>query len=90
MINNGFYVYILRCNDKSYYIGHTDNLEKRFAEHLSGAFEGYTSTRRPVKLVYSELFQTRDDAWSAEQRIKGWGRRKKEILIQHGFAGFKK
>jgi predicted GIY-YIG superfamily endonuclease len=41
-------------------------------------------------LVYSELFQTRDEAWLAEQKIKGWGRKKKEILIRHGFAGFKK
>jgi predicted GIY-YIG superfamily endonuclease len=90
MINNGFYLYILRCNDKSYYIGHTDELEKRFAEHQSGAFECYTSTRRPLKLVYSELFQTRDEAWLAEQKIKGWSRKKKEILIKHGFSGFKK
>ncbi len=71
MIMNGFYLYILRCNDKSYYIGHTDDLQKRFAEHQSGAFENYTSTWRPVKLVYSELFQTRDEAWLAKPKIKG-------------------
>ena len=54
-----FWVYILRCSDQSYYTGHTDNLEKRIAEHESGVIDGYTSTRLPVTLMFSEEFPTR-------------------------------
>ncbi len=35
-----FYVYILKCNDKSYYIGHTDNIEQRISEHMLGKISG--------------------------------------------------
>ena len=45
-----FYAYLLRCADGKYYAGHTDNLEKRMAEHQSGAIPGYTQMRRPVEL----------------------------------------
>ena len=48
------WVYILRCSDSSYYVGLTRaELEKRFAEHQSGAFSGYTAARLPVTLIYS-------------------------------------
>jgi len=55
-----FWVYILRCADGSYYAGHTDNLEKRVAEHQAGELPGYTFYRRPVTLVYTEVFTTRE------------------------------
>jgi predicted GIY-YIG superfamily endonuclease len=77
-----FYVYMLRCRDGSYYTGHTDDLEKRIGEHQSGLIPGHTSTRRPVTLVYSETFQTREDALAAELQIKRWSRKKKEALIR--------
>jgi putative endonuclease len=76
-----FYTYLLRCNDGSYYAGHTDNLEARVAQHQSGLLEGYTAGRLPVQLVWSEAFPTRDEAFAAERRIKGWSRAKKEALI---------
>ncbi len=75
MLYREFYLYILECNDKSYYIGHTDNIEKRLAEHTQG-LSSYTSKKLPVKIVYTELFQTRDDAFAAERKIKGWNRKK--------------
>ena len=78
----GFWVYILRCADRSYYTGHTDNLEERIAKHQMGEIEGYTSTRRPVKLLFSEEFSTRAEALAVERQIKGWTRRKKEALIR--------
>ena len=90
MSDNCFYFYILQCNDDSYYVGHTDDLEKRLSDHQMGRFEGYTSTRLPVKLVYSQSFGSRDEAWVAEQKVKKWTRRKKEVLIRLGFLGFKK
>jgi predicted GIY-YIG superfamily endonuclease len=81
-----FWVYILRCADNSYYTGHTDNLEERLAKHKTGEFEGYTSTRLPVRLVFSEQFPTREEALSCELQIKGWSRKKKEALIRDDWA----
>jgi predicted GIY-YIG superfamily endonuclease len=81
-----FWVYILRCADNSYYTGHTDNLEKRIAEHQAGEVEGYTSTRLPVVLVFSEEFPSREEAKACERRIKGWNRKKKEALIRGDWA----
>lgn len=76
-----FYAYMLRCADRSYYTGHTDNLEHRIGSHQSGQLEGYTHTRRPVELVWSQDFPSRIEALEAERQIKGWSRRKKEALI---------
>jgi predicted GIY-YIG superfamily endonuclease len=81
-----FYAYMLICADGSYYTGHTDNLEYRLAQHNAGEASEWTCTRRPVKLVWAETYQTRDDAFAAEQRIKGWRREKKEALIQREYA----
>ena len=77
-----FWVYILRCADGSYYVGHTDNLDARVSAHLAGEVEGYTRTRRPVYLVFSAEFPTREDALTWERQIKGWSRAKKEALMK--------
>ena len=76
-----FHAYLLRCNEGSYYAGHTDNLQTRLAQHKQGTLPGYTSGRNPVELVWTEEFPTRDEAFAAERRIKGWRRAKKEALI---------
>ena len=76
-----FHAYLLRCNDGSYYAGHTDNLDLRVAQHQNATLAGYTAPRRPVVLVWSDSFPTRDEAFAAERRIKGWSRAKKEALI---------
>jgi len=81
-----FWVYILRCADNFYYTGHTGNLEERIAKHKARAIEGYTSTRRPVRLVFSEEFPTREEALTCERQIKGWSRRKKEALMRGDWA----
>jgi putative endonuclease len=85
-----FWVYILQCADGSYYTGHTDGLEKRMSEHEVGAIPGYTSTRRPVELVFVQSFPTREEALAAEQRIKGWSRRKKEAMIRGNWSEVKR
>ena len=77
-----FWPYILLCNDGSYYTGHTDNLDLRIGQHQTGAYEGYTSERRPVTLVWSPDFPSRLEALEAERRIKGWSRAKMEALIR--------
>jgi putative endonuclease len=80
-------VYILLCADGSYYVGITRaGLERRVAEHNSGAFGGYTASRRPVKLVFHQEFQHLTDAIAAERQIKGWRREKKETLIRGEYA----
>jgi len=82
-----FYVYILKCNDGSYYTGHTDNLEKRIAQHNEGSIEGYTARRLPVTLIFVEEFTSRIEALEAERKIKTWNRKKKEALAYKGWAG---
>ena len=81
-----FWTYMLRCADKSYYVGHTDDLERRMGEHLSGFFPGYTRKRLPVELVWSETFHSRYEALEAELQIKKWSRAKKEALIAGDWA----
>ena len=76
-----FFTYMLRCSDGSYYVGHTDKLERRLAEHETGATGGYTATRRPIRLVWFEEFPTREEAKVVEVQIKKWSRRKKEALM---------
>jgi len=82
----GFYAYILLCRDGSYYVGHTDDIEQRMAQHQTGALGGYTSKRLPVKLLWAESFQTRDDAFAAERKLKGWSRAKKEAMMAGNWA----
>jgi predicted GIY-YIG superfamily endonuclease len=81
-----FWIYILRCADGSYYTGHTENLDRRLAEHHTGQVAGYTVTRRPVTLLFSEEFSTREETLAAERRIKGWSRKKKEALMRGDWA----
>ena len=78
-----FFVYILRCSDGSYYVGHTDDLEKRLDEHAEGLCGGYTVLRRPLELVFVDEFVTREETIERERQLKGWSRAKKEALI-HG------
>jgi len=80
---NNFWVYILKCSDGSYYTGHSDNLENRIAQHHQGSFPTcYTYKRRPLELVFSQEFSTREEALASERQIKGWSRKKKESMIQ--------
>jgi predicted GIY-YIG superfamily endonuclease len=77
-----FWTYILRCADGSYYVGQTDDIDRRLAQHHDGSAHAYTARRRPVELVWAHEFATRDEAKAAELQIKGWRRAKKLALIQ--------
>jgi predicted GIY-YIG superfamily endonuclease len=79
------WVYILQCSDESYYTGCTTNLKKRIDEHHQGLHDGYTSKRRPVKLLWTEKFRNINEAIDAERQIKGWSRKKKEALMRDDF-----
>src|SRR5712671_2676000 len=81
------WVYMLRCADGSYYIGSArGSLDHRLAQHHSGELGGYTSTRRPVTLVWSTDFHFITDAIAFERQVKGWSRAKKEALMRGDYA----
>lgn len=79
------WVYILQCSDGSYYTGCTTNLVKPMDQHHRGLLDGYTSKRRPIKLLWTEEFRDINEAIDAERQIKGWGRKKKEALMRNDF-----
>jgi len=87
----GAFVYMLRCADDSFYVGSATggDLTLRIAQHQAGTFEGYTSLRRPVELVWSEYFDRVTDAIAAERKIKGWSRAKKQALIRGDWSRVK-
>ena len=81
------YVYMVRCAGNSYYVGSArgDDLQPRINQHNAGAFPGYTYSRRPVVLVWSEHFDRITDGIAAERQI-GWSRANKEALIRGDWA----
>ena len=77
-----YWTYIVLCSDKSYYTGVTNDIERRIWEHNNdGNKRCYTFKRRPVELVYCELFFNINDAIAREKQIKRWTRKKKEALF---------
>ena len=70
-------VYVLLCSDKSLYTGCTNNLEKRFESHKKGKGAQYTKSHKPIKVVYSESFEQKNDALKREAEIKKWKRKDK-------------
>lgn len=77
-----FFVYILQCIDQTYYVGCTNNLERRFKQHNeSKRGAHYTKIRRPVILKYVEQYETLSQARKREAEIKSWSRKDKELLI---------
>jgi predicted GIY-YIG superfamily endonuclease len=81
-----FWAYMLHCRGGTYYVGHTDNLELRIAQHQSGSGGAFTRDRLPVTIVWCEEFGTRAEALAMERRIKGWSRAKKMALIRNDWT----
>jgi putative endonuclease len=75
-----FYVYILELIDGSYYVGFTDDLDRRMREHRDGIACTHTKKIPPKKLLWSEARLSRNDARKREKELKGWRREKKERL----------
>lgn len=85
-----FYVYIVRCNDASYYTGITNDISRRLEEHNEGiSSNSFTFKRRPVQLVLYETFNDFQVAEQWEKRLKGWSRIKKEALIEKNWKKLK-
>ena len=81
-----FYVYIILCNNDSYYTGLTDDLMRRFDEHVNGVYEtSYTFKKRPLILQYYETIPFLIDAIEREKQIKGWSKVKKKALVEGNF-----
>jgi putative endonuclease len=79
-----YYVYILKCKDKTLYTGITADLQRRLREHNSSELGAkYTRARRPVKLVYTRKFRSRSTATKAEANIKRLSRTEKLQLIKN-------
>lgn len=78
------YTYILECSDGTLYTGWTNDIEKRVRAHNEGKGAKYTKSRRPVRLVHVEEFESKIDAMKREYEIKQMSRRKKELLMHKG------
>ena len=74
---NQYFTYILQCSDKTLYCGYTTDLEKRLATHNRGKGAKYTRGRLPVKLLYQEVFASKQEAMSAEALFKKRSRQSK-------------
>jgi putative endonuclease len=77
-----YYVYIMASESGRLYIGVTNNLERRVAEHKAGVNEGFTKKYHVKKLVYYDASTDIRAAIAYEKQIKGWLRKKKKDLIE--------
>lgn len=85
--NSRFYVYILRSrNNKSLYIGFTNNLKRRLIQHSNGEIIS-TKKRIPVKLIHYEYFIDEKDAKAREEFLKsGYGRKQLKEFLKNTFV----
>jgi len=72
-----WFLYLLECNNGAYYAGITNNLESRFATHLSGKGAKYTRANPPIKIIASKSYPDRSAASVAEAKLKQLPRHKK-------------
>jgi putative endonuclease len=76
-----WYTYILSCRDSSFYVGITNDLDRRLAMHNQGIAATWTRDRRPVRYAYAEKHANKSDARRREIELKGWRREKKKALF---------
>lgn len=77
-----YFVYIIRCGNKSLYTGITNDLKRRFKQHKNKRGGNYTQSHRVEKIVRTEQFETGSEALKGEAEIKSWRREKKLALIK--------
>ena len=75
-----YFVYVLKSEEGKFYIGSTENVEKRIAQHNSKQYLAWTNRGNNWALVHKEEFTTRKEALLREKKIKSW----------KGGRGFKK
>jgi predicted GIY-YIG superfamily endonuclease len=76
-----WYVYILKCSKESYYVGITQDLGRRFQQHVQGLGARFTKWKKPEAVLHFELFDTKFLAMEREKQLKRWSRSKKQALI---------
>lgn len=76
-----WFTYILLCSDGSYYTGSTNNVAKRFKDHMEGRGARYTKSHKPNRVVFTEEFASKSDALKREAELKKWTKKEKETLI---------
>ncbi|MBB2890117.1 GIY-YIG nuclease family protein [Flexivirga oryzae] len=79
------WTYILRCNDGTYYVGSTRDLDLRMTQHYSGLGSAYTKRRMPVELVWCLESSDIQTAYALERKLHGWSHAKREALIDGRF-----
>ena len=84
------YMYILKCNDDTFYTGSTTNLTQRFSDHQLGIGANYTLKRLPVTLFHFEEFSRIDLAFKREKQVQNWSRKKKEALALKDYKELQK
>ena len=85
MKSSSYYVYIIICRDQTFYIGYTNDLDKRIKVHNKGLGAKYTRGRIPVKLLYYEVYDDKSKALKREISLKKLSRKQKEKLIEQGW-----
>jgi len=78
---DSFFVYIVRCADGTFYVGHTSDLNARIIIHNEGRGALWTRCRRPVTLIHREAFLSEDQAIRRERQLKRWSHPKKLALV---------
>ncbi len=76
-----YFCYILECADGSYYVGVSDNPQRRLDEHNQGKASSWTAQRRPLRLIWTEQHPTLSSARQRENQLKRWSHSKKKKLI---------
>ena len=76
-----YYFYLARCADDTLYSGYTVNIKEREQRHNEGRGARYTKARRPVKIVYSEEYQTKSEAMKREYEVNQWTKNQKMDLL---------
>jgi predicted GIY-YIG superfamily endonuclease len=84
------FVYILRCADDTFYVGHADDVASRVRTHNDGFGSRYTAARLPVRVVYSESCASLQAAFSRERPLKRWSAKKKAALVAGNLASLKR
>ena len=79
-----YYTYIIECADGTYYTGYTDDPARREKVHNEGKGAKYTRSRLPVRMIYTEEFDTKSEAMKREYAIKHLTRSEKEKLVESG------
>jgi putative endonuclease len=78
-----YFVYLILTKDNTLYCGYTNNLQKRFEAHLAGKGAKYTRMHKPLKIIYSKEYPTKEEAMQEEYRIKQLSRKEKEEFLKN-------